>query len=160
VVSQTDVVRYMHSCRDRLGDILDKTVQELGLVNPNKTIGCIDAHDLAIDGFRKISLKGIGGIAVVQNGHLIGNLASSDLRGITQETMADILLPVIEYLTRNGPLREPIVCSSDTKFGDVIRMVVESKIHRVWVVNDERKPIGVITLTDIVTKFSPFDWIK
>jgi signal-transduction protein with cAMP-binding, CBS, and nucleotidyltransferase domain len=35
--------------------------------------------------------------------------------------------------------------------------IVAGKVKRVWVVDEKEVPIGVVTLTDIISKFGPQD---
>jgi CBS domain-containing protein len=73
----------------------------------------------------------------------------------------------------------PVTCSPDTKLADVMGMnelsscdvgwdtyresvgaasVMARKVHRVWVVNEAEQPVGLISLSDIICKFSPYDY--
>lgn len=39
--------------------------------------------------------------------------------------------------------------------GTVIEMMLTSRIHRVWIVDGEDKPIGVVTMSDILSALVP-----
>jgi CBS domain-containing protein len=49
---------------------------------------------------------------------------------------------------------EPVTVTKDAELADIMRLVVEKKIHRVWVSSDQGFPIGVVTLSDIIRVFT------
>jgi CBS domain-containing protein len=49
----------------------------------------------------------------------------------------------------------PIVCTPDATLGEVIQRVVAEKVHRMYVVDENSHPLGVITLTDILHLLHP-----
>lgn len=46
--------------------------------------------------------------------------------------------------------QELVLCRRGSTLGEVINMLVKHRIHRVYVVDDEEKPIGIVTHTDIL----------
>lgn len=46
--------------------------------------------------------------------------------------------------------KKPIYVRPDDLLSDVIRKCTEHNIHRVFVVNEDFEPIGVVSLTDIL----------
>ena len=57
----------------------------------------------------------------------------------------------LEKVTPNGSCI--IVVEQGTTMLNVLKELVESKVHRVWVVDAGHHPVGVITLTDILSVF-------
>ncbi len=45
--------------------------------------------------------------------------------------------------------KSPVCVRGDTLFADVVKELVVSHVHRVWVIDDDFKPTGVISITDI-----------
>ena len=43
-----------------------------------------------------------------------------------------------------------VTVTSDTTFGDLLHVIVAQRVHRVYVVSDDKTPIGVVTLTDVL----------
>ncbi len=84
---------------------------------------------------------------------LITNISASDLRGITSNNIAEISLPVMEFFPRftgqaNRPY--PVVCSPQDTLDHVMLLSVKNKVHQVWIVDEARRPIGVVTLSDMI----------
>ena len=71
-------------------------------------------------------------------------------------------VPVSDYLkqikersrSQSSPVvrREglPIFCHSNDTFGYVIKTLEHYRVHRLYIVDDEKKPIGVVSLHDIL----------
>ncbi|KAJ3113496.1 hypothetical protein HDU96_003319, partial [Phlyctochytrium bullatum] len=119
----------------------------------------------AIQAFRVMYLHRVTAVAVVDgNGGLVANLSASDLRGITadKESLGALLLPVFTFLeahTHRTPQQIKgdqirVVKPSET-LSTAVKCMVRDRIHRVWVQGAHDKPIGVVTLTDVVSAFIP-----
>jgi CBS domain-containing protein len=46
-------------------------------------------------------------------------------------------------------------CYLDSTLRDVVGLVNDARIHRVYVVDEQRKPVGVVSLTDIFHNLTP-----
>src|SRR5579864_1630205 len=117
---------------------------------------------------RLLSRAGIGGAPVVNaNGRCVGVLSASDFLHFAEHDERKHLhrdeacmcsawqLPedaerdvcaVREFMTS-----DPVVVTPGTSIGEVARIMLDAHIHRVIVVVDpERRPIGVVSSTDIL----------
>jgi 5'-AMP-activated protein kinase regulatory gamma subunit len=82
----------------------------------------------------------------------VGTLSASDLRGINDETLNTLTLPVREFLDkvqRKAPA-SPVRCSPDEKLDTVIDRLIQSRVHRLWITDENQKPVGVVALTDVI----------
>ena len=43
-----------------------------------------------------------------------------------------------------------LTCGPDTPFRDVVLLLASGGVHRIYVVDDARAPVGVVTLTDVL----------
>jgi len=154
LVTQTDVVQFLHNHKKNLGSVVDKTLDERGLVEKYPVL-CINRNQTALEGFYQIFTHNVNAVAIVDSdGTLFGNLSASDLRGMTADRIGTIYEPVDRYLQlRPGRTIHPIVVTRDVTVGHVMDLVVKRKVHRVWIVNEVSVPIGVVTLTDIILCF-------
>ncbi|KAJ3219443.1 hypothetical protein HDU67_001274 [Dinochytrium kinnereticum] len=119
----------------------------------------------AIAAFRVMYMHRVGAVAVVDaHGGLVANLSASDLRGITadRESLGALLMPVFSYLeTRTHRNPDQIkadqlrVVTPRDRLSTAVKTMVDSKIHRVWVQGANDRPVGVLTLTDVVSAFIP-----
>jgi len=95
---------------------------------------------------------------VDKTGDVVATLSASDLRGLTKDTFKNLLLSVLDFLRlASGGLRMTLTTQPQAELGDVIRKLAWSRAHRLWIVKNH-KILGVVTLSDIMAKFSPFDF--
>mmetsp|Transcript_12886 Transcript_12886/g.22736 ORF Transcript_12886/g.22736 Transcript_12886/m.22736 type:complete len:376 (+) Transcript_12886:56-1183(+) len=106
VCSQMDVIKLLARQPLLLGGKANKTLLELGLVQPGAghSIVVVDAHLPTLQAFDQMLKVGVSGAAVVSpTGQLVANLSASDLRGIQPEHLSVLALPVAELLAlRHG----------------------------------------------------------
>lgn len=119
---------------------------------------------------RLLSHSQITGAPVVdEEGRLVGALSASDfVRWTEREPLADDKedesrqpcvcsdwqVIDVEQLPLDAVCRhmtcDPVTVAPDTPIRELARMMLDAHIHRLFVVNEERHPIGVVTTTDIL----------
>lgn len=102
--------------------------------------------------------KGASCVAIVDEaGLLVGNFSASDLRGLDADSLSDDLaLPVVDFLAKKTPASlKPITRRKTESMYYVTDTIVNNRLHHVWIVEDG-KPIGIVTLTDILHLVSNF----
>ncbi|KAI8612104.1 hypothetical protein BC830DRAFT_1083585 [Chytriomyces sp. MP71] len=119
----------------------------------------------ALQAFRVMYMHRASAVGVVSaRGKLVANLSASDLRGITAdlEALESLFLPVLEFLatrTRHGPgevkADQLKTVERDSSLLEAVRCVIVNKIHRVWIEDGKEKPVGVLTLGDMIAFFVP-----
>jgi CBS domain-containing protein len=126
----------------------------------------VGLQDRAIDAFIKMHEKRVSGVAVLNDeGAIVGNISASDLKaiGFDGTLLTRLYYPVSEFLrlihpptkTTNGIPQEarfapPAVVLPTATFGAVLGSLVNSHIHRVYVVDDENRPTGVVGYAEIL----------
>jgi len=102
--------------------------------------------------------KSVSALGIVnEHGVLTGNFSASDLKGavITEaksstEAFRNLLLPLKTFVSRTGMAKPPVTCTPSTTICMVLIMLISCKIHRIWIIDEYSKPIGLITLTDLM----------
>lgn len=108
------------------------------------------------DAFRLLGDEYVTALPIVdkESGKLLANMSASDLRGLTVPKLRFLNETVETFLTAQmGGIRAPVSVKSSATLAQVIQLVVENNIHRVWLTDDKEKPVGVVTLTDIISVF-------
>lgn len=130
--------------------ITKKTLKELNI--GTKNVITIEASKNTRD----------AGVAVVDSsGKLVGNLSTRDIKflGFDARYFDCLHTSVGNYLetmriydaTRTIPDNiDPIRCTEDTSLGQVISYLTYYRIHRIFVVDKDCKPIGVVSLQDVL----------
>jgi len=156
MVTQSHLVKLLH---DNLELIGEKRNKPLHLVpEAIKPVITMNENDSAVDSFKKMIEKAISGVAIVNDtGKLVGNLSASDMKAISTdgrmfwrlyETNKNFIAKVRKD-SEGRPRGVVHVKTSDT-IETAIKQLSEHNLHHVYLVDDERKPIGVISLKDIL----------
>jgi CBS domain-containing protein len=183
LAAQIDLVRFLVEHKLNLNHhLIYSSVQALGMVGPAPTLSpaktliySTKEGKTALEAFRKLAVSGVHAIGITgagtvggqpqhgEAGRLLYNLSASDLRGITPDTVHLLREPVEVFLARveeSDPTRPKnlVTCFPDATLFEVMELVLRSHVHRVWVVDQQHRPVGLITLTDILSKFASFDY--
>jgi CBS domain-containing protein len=151
VITQTDIIRVICEHIDELINVGRVTVRDLGVTHSNIIV--VRADDSAISSLRIMNNNKLSAAPIVDGmGVLVGTLSISDLKGITSESLRALGAPTFTFSEQHSyrqPLPKAIMITLDSTFADVIRLVAHTRVHRVWIVDADHRPIGVIALTDI-----------
>jgi CBS domain-containing protein len=134
-----------------------------------------------IDAFRTMQQKGLSSVGVVdEQGNLCGTLSVSDLKVsfkipffflfclnsllLLVQCVRDyhfmrLLLPIHEFLhitreEQGKPSNWLITCSPHTTLKEAARLLTSNRIHRLFVVDNRKKPLAVISASDILRQLS------
>jgi len=158
LITQTDMIRFIHKHWDQFGDFKNTSLKDSNTFRVSfiKPVHTIHERKLAINGFQLMRIKEVNAVAVVNDsGHIVENLSDSDLRDFTHDKFDTLFVSTTEFLTRThgGKIRQPVVCSDTDNLKRVVDSIVNEKVHRVWIVDGNMKPIGVVSMTDICLYF-------
>jgi len=131
--------------------------------SPFKTSRVCSVHKNtpAIEAFMFMHQKNLSAIAVVDdNERLFANLSASDLEGLRQKNFDVLLMPVDQFLAEVAQQRGRApnylaVVSELAMMLEVIFLIKEEGVHRVYIIDNDRKPLGVISLTDVMRALTP-----
>lgn len=96
-------------------------------------------------------------------GFLILNKHSVQSATKSKETVKNLYSVVTEFLSyknADASASAPataITCRPSDKFGYLLEKIHENRIHRVYIVNEQHHPVGVVSLKDILELFSRLD---
>ncbi len=101
---------------------------------------------------RVMADTGVHGLAVAEdeNGPLLGTISHMDVIPYWDEDLR-------KYKARDVMTPKVISVSPDDTIADAIKVMVENKIHRVFVVKDGRA-VGVLSTTDIIREMRGSRW--
>eukprot|EP01126_Amoeba_proteus_P022991 TRINITY_DN2312_c0_g1_i14.p1 TRINITY_DN2312_c0_g1~~TRINITY_DN2312_c0_g1_i14.p1 ORF type:complete len:273 (-),score=40.69 TRINITY_DN2312_c0_g1_i14:173-991(-) len=138
----------------RLFPFSSRTIRDLGLgLCEVYTVKLTDRTCDAYDKMRKFSISGIA--VVNQEGMLLEVLSVSDLRLLCKnlDQVGVLYSPVAEFLQRKKEKILPITVTPSSTIADLADTFLSRTIHRVFVVDVQFKPVGVITLGDYLKLF-------
>jgi len=154
VLSQWDIVAELEANKGSLGELSHTSLRELGLGGGDVITMSFTAK--AIHAFYLMQYHKVSAVCVVDSeGCLLANVSASDIRGLHQDQLHLLMQPVLVFLLQhNGAIKRPVSCDLDYTFGNVLAMLAQEHVHRVWVVEDDsaaQVPVGVVTVGDICT---------
>lgn len=153
IISQSDVVKYLHANIHLLGEKANKPVKDLNMVSADKLV-VVESDQSAISAFKVLASNLVSAVPIVdKQGILSGTLSVSDLK-LLKDDLSPLLLSTSQYKAKEAIPN--ITCTTSTTIGSVISMLANSNVHRVWVVDEQEKPISVISITNVCEFLSQF----
>jgi len=167
ILTQSDVLQLMlkNLTGSSLGVLGGKTIDELQLGTSSNVI-CMSTNALAIHAIYLMFFHNVSAVAITdENGRLVANFSASELRGLGHKNFDWLLLNISDFLGRiasitpGGKLLFPLTCRKSTRIEDAINMLGTYRVHRLWLVDDQGKPEGLMSLTDVMRLLLPNDAI-
>jgi len=111
----------------------------------------VKASDKLRDAFEKIISHNFHGCPVENEvGDIVGNLSLTDVQFSVQKNLKYFEERTVqEFLTDFNIASAPIYCEEGASVLDAMKLLVEHKVHRIYVAKKEGK-VGVVTFTDII----------
>ncbi|EFA76915.1 hypothetical protein PPL_09667 [Heterostelium album PN500] len=158
LVTQSAILTFLAKHLDELGSWTDKSLAELGFAE--KPVVTINSHKRALEAFQLMTEKRVTGIAVVdEKQQILANISARDLKELLNETriFENLYLSVGEFISKvrqqdYKAVNPSICCTKDESLRKLMTRMAAAKIHRVYMVNNDRKLVGVVSLHDILEK--------
>lgn len=163
IISQSQVT---HILADRVkagGVLTDATPAKSGL--GIKSVFCIKDSDQARDAFQLMVDKNVSSVCVVdENGEVLTAVSTKDIRllprlesaGISTQNLLDTNVREFVYLVRRQTELDGkshaacVTVELNTPLSQVLGKLAATKMHRVYVIDAQRRPVGVISCSDVV----------
>lgn len=166
IISQSGIVAFIASkCHP---GAMDETMTDAGLHFRKDVVKIADDVNAA-SAFELLDSKRMSGIAVVdEDGKLIGNISARDVKNAVMDAgRTGMDIDILSYLAE---VRQSQVVRNDkhpschvhvdATVEHVVNLLAKTGFHRVFVVDDDKKPIGVVSFADIVNFFIKKGTIK
>lgn len=161
MLTQSRIIEFFKLNKNILGNRIQKPVSLLS--SSSSGVFKVTEKQKAIEAFKLMKEKRISAVPVVkENGQISGVISETDLKTIsTDGTLFYKLFMSCEYFVNdiNNQYKEKnkkekkliIVEQTKGNVGQVIDLLHENKIHRVFIVNNKKEPVGVVSIKDILT---------
>ncbi|QCD81162.1 SNF1-related protein kinase regulatory subunit gamma-1 [Vigna unguiculata] len=171
IISQSAVIHMLAECAglqwfESWGT---KKISEVGLplVTPDQIIKVYEDEPV-LQAFKVMRKKRVGAVPVIErdSGKAVGNISLRDVQFLLNApeiyhdyraiTVKDFLTAVRSYLEKNKNafpmVSEYVTCREDCTIKELIQLLDQEKIHRVYVVDNDGDLQGLITLRDIISR--------
>jgi len=168
VITQSELLNFLWAHKDKMGYRLTAKVRDY--FPESSSVIAIPFNAFVFEAFDKIHRSKVRGLAVVdENNKLVGNISASDIKhaGLKEYEMRIPTLlkslrePLDKFLKLQGGIN-PICVTPDETFETLMRHLAVKRhssqfasthIHRVFVVDQERRPLRAITTGDVISQF-------
>lgn len=160
LVSQSRVLEFLHKNIDKFPDA-DITVDSFWKPGHQPLVS-VPIQEDAITAFKQMFDFRVSGLPVVDSDNkIVGSISASDLKGSTEETLfSDVKRPLKDYLAncsryfKRDPSSKPITCTINDTLKGVMAKLIEHRIHRIFITDDDNTLEGVLSLCDVISVLS------
>mmetsp|Transcript_21285 Transcript_21285/g.35203 ORF Transcript_21285/g.35203 Transcript_21285/m.35203 type:complete len:351 (+) Transcript_21285:284-1336(+) len=158
LISQTDAIRFIYQSADTAQSPVFDIKAELFMTKNPVTVSLAE---ISMEAFFSMHIKELPALGVLnETGALVGNLSSIDIRHVFTHGPGILMKSVADYIRlAYGCIPFPITCSPQASLKEVIHLMLEGGVHRVWVVDPDFNVKGVVTMSDVCNVFCPFSEI-
>jgi len=159
IISQSGLVAFLASKCPH--GSMDETMLDAGLPFRKDVIKVAES-ETAFTTFELLDSKRLSGIAVVdEDGKLIGNTSAVDIKNAVMDAGRTVMdMDILSYLACVRQSQVMKNCKypnchvrENATVGNVVNLLAKTGFHRVFVVDEDKKPVGVISFTDIIQFF-------
>jgi CBS domain-containing protein len=156
IISQSDVAQFIAKHNIELKSFMEFTIQQtaslfsFGL----KPVVCINGETgTVLDAIQLMYTHKISAVAVVDAmDRLVGNFSSTDIKLLVDSNFRALGQSVNQFL--NFGAKQPAACFLTTTLESVVLRMALEKVHRLYIVNDNRCLLGIVSISDILTVFA------
>lgn len=146
-----------------LGSKGEQTLEELHAARPRKSLFAVHTLVKTYVAFDLMTRHNISAVPIVTaENKLVGTLEACDIKGMHLGTFILLTYGVKEYTEvisrqeRHFTHALATIRSSQTLF-DAVKILADKRTHRLWVVNEEGKLMGLLSLGDLLHCISAID---
>ena len=166
VISQSDLVRFLWDRRNDTNtaaflslSVADGLLRKKGGKRaPENVLRVVAGETKAVDAFARMHFECVSALGVCDaSGALVANVSASDLRGLTPERLDALASDVLDFVageerrkTAGEDATEPVTCLASETVHDVVGRMVARRVHHVYVCDEQRRPVAMITPNDVL----------
>jgi len=154
ILTQSNIIKYLAEDPTRMGLRAELKVSEFSRLKTNLVTITTDLQ--TVDAFKLMADKRLNSLAIVNKlGALVGSISATDLKGLKEFKFMRLLLPVSEFVAEirkeQGRHAEfAVTCNEDSTLKRLVELTVLEQIHRIYLVDKNKIPLAVISLTDLI----------
>jgi len=167
IMSQSDVVRHVSPALQKGGALSEfgqLSIKELG--HGLKPVVAVQKKQTVAFALKLLVEKKVSSLAVVDEpkvdakteetalGKLVGNFSASDFRFITHDHFRKFKVTTWRVDTFLGSVHHhslvPTTIRPDDSLTKVVELLVLHSLHHIWIADEEGRPIGIVSLTDVM----------
>jgi len=155
VFSQMDLINWISQNRSKFPNLREDYEISRSTYKTDKIVS-VPSTTMAVDAFIFMHRNATSSLAILgPDGRLIGTLSASDIKFDMERDLRLLLRPVQEYINiiHTEAKRQPdflVCCKPSTKMTEAMATVTKNHVHRIFVCDENEKPMSVVSLTDMI----------
>lgn len=157
MINQSDILKYLDEQPAAYKNLSGKSLGQLQL-HPRRPLQTVPSSVTVAAAYRALYGSHAAVPIVDSDGRIVGTLSVTDLKYSDPADLSHLKMNVLEFLT-NDEARgagAPVSVSTEGFIGEVILLLSHAHVTRVWVVDEDKKPVGVVSCTDVIGKVLHF----
>jgi len=158
IISITDIIAFISEHHSLWKEFGRRSLGDLNLGSRN-VISCSLSQEF-LQALYLMDVNHVTGVAVTDaSNQLIANLSSADLSALEMHTntfvpttFRSLMLPISGFLARTKG-QPPVTARLDDELNNVVAQMAMFHVHRVWIVDTQKQPIGIVTAFDVLKLF-------
>ena len=156
ISQQSFVAAFNEDPQVRLGGVSHMTAMDLGGIKPLITVTEKEQLVSAFELLAKDQSSGAVAMVDSETGEIKWYISADTLKlaGTSGQELATCLSKPAEdlydALVKQPGFKQPVCISPDTSMLEMVKLIVETNSHRLWVVDRAKRPIGVVSLTNMI----------
>eukprot|EP01129_Flabellula_baltica_P000438 TRINITY_DN10450_c0_g1_i1.p1 TRINITY_DN10450_c0_g1~~TRINITY_DN10450_c0_g1_i1.p1 ORF type:complete len:296 (+),score=72.50 TRINITY_DN10450_c0_g1_i1:769-1656(+) len=150
MLSQTQIMKFLNS-NITMFPVHHMTVGESNIAK--RGVHCIENTELLSNAFSLIKENRLSGLAVINSeGEILGNISGSDIKvvGYDAQLLHKLSKPISYSIGLMQDRLNVVTATPDQTIAEICQIFVEKHLHRLYVIDENQKPIGVISISDIM----------
>jgi len=158
MITQSQLIEFLSKNLEHLGGIRQKPIGQMKDIT--KEVITIKESETAMTAFQTMINKNISGLAILNDeGKLAGSISLRDLKVISTDgrlfwrlyqNLTFFIQRVKHESSADDRPRTIVFCRMEDTFETVLKKLLDHRVHRIFITDNERKPIGVISLKDLL----------
>jgi CBS domain-containing protein len=158
IITQSQLVQSFSKNIELIGDKKNKPINKTSHF-PGEVLS-VTENVIAMHAFKLMVEQNVSGLAVVNaEGKITGAISIRDLKAMSADGRLfwRLYQPLKEYLAKvnletpaDGRPRRVVTVKPTDTLETAIRLLAEKRVHRVFIVDNEMKPVGVLSLKDVL----------
>jgi len=145
LITETDILHFILANESEIVSVIkdkDKSIYELGMI---QGIAKVLASSKVAHALPKVYK--VGALAVVDSfGIFVGELSARHLRTLSVHNFMNVYKTIAEWKSTY----KSVTALSTITLGETLQLLVESHNSRVWIIDDEGRPTGVVRSQDVL----------
>jgi len=159
VLAESSIISWLAGHKDKLIPQGHMTLRQLNLggIEMFHQVISITESDSLLAALSIIQKYNIQGLPVVDvDGKIVGNFSVSDIKymvssDVGSEENITLKMSIKDFIEKNKDKRPPLLtCSPSTKLLEVISLFSDNKVHRIHVVDKDKKPVDIVSTSNVL----------